>query len=77
MQYNHRLPLKSTYVLLSRMTLFSTRNNQHTTTSRKLWTQQLDISENYLLQTRLQYNYDPTRQLKEKHNRFLRYISQT
>ena len=58
--------------LLPEMT-FSTKDYHHATTSQKLWTLQLEILGERLLETRLPCNYDLIRLHKEKHNRFLRH----
>ena len=56
---------------------FSTKDNHHATTSRKLWRPQLETLGERLPQIHLRCSYDLTRQLKEKHNHFLRHISLT
>ena len=71
LQYNHRLPLKLTYNLSYLRMTFFTKDNQHATTSKKLWTLQLEILGEHLLQTRVPCNYNLIRLHKEKHNRFL------
>ena len=64
-------------ITLSYLTMpFSTKDHRHATTSWNLWTLQLEIFGEHLLQLHLHCSYDPTHQ-KEKHNRFLRHIYQT